>query len=222
MLKLPAAVLWDMDGTLIDSEPYWIAAECELVAGHGGTWSHEQGLALVGNDLADSARILQDAGVALPAEEIVEWLLDRVVAATRELTPWQPGALELLTAVAGAGVPCALVTMSYERFAEIVVAQAGGALDVVVTGDRVTHGKPHPEAYLTAADLLGVAIEDCVAIEDSVPGIASAVASGARVLGVRSHVPLPDLPGLSRTTSLGLVDLATIARLHAGEVLDLS
>jgi len=221
-MNLPAAVLWDMDGTLVDTEPYWIAAQNELVASHGGTWSHEQALQLVGNSLVDSARILQAAGVALPEEEVVEWLLDRVVAATREVTPWQPGARELLTSVAEAGVPCALVTMSYERFAEVVVTQAGGALSVVVTGDQVTHGKPHPEAYLTAADRLGVAIEDCVAVEDSVPGIGSAMASGARVLAVQSHVPLPVLPGLSRATSLELVDLATIARLHAGEVLEIS
>lgn len=221
-MNLPAAVLWDMDGTLVDTEPYWIAAQNELVASHGGTWSHEQALQLVGNSLVDSARILQAAGVALPEEEVVEWLIDRVVAATREVTPWQPGARELLTSVAEAGVPCALVTMSYERFAEVVVTQAGGALSVVVTGDQVTHGKPHPEAYLTAADRLGVAIEDCVAVEDSVPGIGSAMASGARVLAVQSHVPLPVLPGLSRATSLELVDLATIARLHAGEVLEIS
>jgi len=221
-MNLPAAVLWDMDGTLVDTEPYWIAAQNELVASHGGTWSHEQALQLVGNSLVDSARILQAAGVALPEEEVVEWLLDRVVAATREVTPWQPGARELLTSVAEAGVPCALVTMSYERFAEVVVTQAGGALSVVVTGDQVTHGKPHPEAYLTAADRLGVAIEDCVAVEDSVPGIGSAMASGARVLAVQSHVPLPVLPGLSRATSLELVDLATIARLPAGEVLEIS
>ena len=221
-MKLPAAVLWDMDGTLVDTEPYWIAAEHELVAAHGGTWTHEQAMQLVGNPLLTSARILQEAGVDLPAEEIVEWLLDRVVAATRELTPWQPGARELLTAVAEAGVPCALVTMSYARFAEVVVEQTGGALSVVVTGDQVTHGKPHPEAYLTAAELLGVRAQDCVAVEDSPTGIASAMASGARVLGVESHVPVPETPGLSRATSLKLVGLDTLARLHAGEVLDLS
>lgn len=222
MLNLPAAVLWDMDGTLVDTEPYWIAAEHELVESHGGTWSYEQALELVGKPLIASARVLQGAGVALGEEEIVEWLMDRVVAATRELTPWQPGALELLTSVVEAGVPCALVTMSYERFARVVVEQTGGALSVVVTGDQVTHGKPHPEAYLTAAALLGVSIEDCVAVEDSPTGIASAMASGAKVLGVQSHVPLPEIEGLSRTASLKLVDLGTIARLHAGEVLELS
>ena len=222
MPNLPAAVLWDMDGTLVDTEPYWIDAEHELVAAHGGTWSHEQAMQLVGQSLLHSASILQGAGVAMEDTEIVEWLLDRVVAATREVTPWQPGALELLTEVAEAGIPCALVTMSYDRFAQVVVEQTGGALSVVVTGDQVTHGKPHPEAYLTAAERLGVEIEDCVAVEDSPTGIASAMASGAKVLGVEAHVPIPVLDGLSRTTSLKLVDLDAIARIRAGEVLDLS
>ena len=79
----PQAVLWDMDGTLIDTEPYWLAAEAELVVSHGGTWSHEQGLALVGNALPDGARALQLAGVQLEIREIIDWLSARVVAGIR-------------------------------------------------------------------------------------------------------------------------------------------
>ena len=218
---LPAAVLWDMDGTLVDTEPYWIAAEHELVAEHGGRWSHEQALQLVGNSLLVSAGILQDAGVRLPVEEIVDFLLDRVVAAVQRHVPWRPGARELLQAVAEAGVPCALVTMSYRRFADEVVSQTDGALRVVVAGDDVVEGKPHPEAYLTAAERLGVPIEQCVAIEDSPTGIAAALASGARTLGVEAVVPVPPQPGLSRARSLEQVSLRTLAQLHAGHVLDL-
>ncbi|ACZ30511.1 HAD-superfamily hydrolase, subfamily IA, variant 3 [Xylanimonas cellulosilytica DSM 15894] len=219
---LPAAVLWDMDGTLVDTEPYWIAAEHELVDAHGGTWSHEQALQLVGNSLPASARILQAAGVRLGEAEIVEFLLDRVVASVRTHVPWRPGARELLRTVADAGVPCALVTMSYRRFAAEVVAQTDGALRVVVTGDDVAHGKPHPEAYLTAAERLGVPIDECVAIEDSPTGIASALASGARTLGVEAVVPVPPQPGLSRARSLEQVSLRTLAQLHAGHVIDLT
>ncbi len=219
---LPAAVLWDMDGTLVDTEPYWIAAEHELVAEHGGRWSHEQALQLVGNSLLVSAGILQDAGVRLPVEEIVDFLLDRVVAAVQRHVPWRPGARELLQAVAEAGVPCALVTMSYRRFADEVVSQTDGALRVVVAGDDVVEGKPHPEAYLTAAERLGVPIEQCVAIEDSPTGIAAALASGARTLGVEAVVPVPPQPGLSRARSLEQVSLRTLAQLHAGHVLDLA
>ncbi len=221
MTALPAAVLWDMDGTLVDTEPYWIAAEHELVAAHGGTWSHEQALQLVGNSLLASARILQEAGVRLEPDEIVDYLLDRVVDAVRRHVPWRPGARELLAAIAEAGVPCALVTMSYRRFAAEVVAHTDGALRVVVTGDDVVNGKPHPESYLTAAQKLGVRVEDCVAIEDSPTGITSALASGARTLGVEAVVPIEPRPGLSRAGSLERVTLRHLAQMRAGHVLDL-
>ncbi|WP_268892859.1 HAD family hydrolase [Puerhibacterium puerhi] len=220
---LPAAVLWDMDGTLVDTEPYWIAAEHELVEAHGGSWSHEQALQLVGNPLLTSAQILRDAGVGLEPPQIVDWLLERVIAQVRVRVPWQPGALELLDALVAAGVPCALVTMSYASLAEEVAAQGpAGAFRTLVTGDQVTEGKPHPEPYLTAAARLGVDPAACVAVEDSPTGIASAMAAGVRTLGVEAVVPVPHLEGLSRAVSLTKVDVATVARIAAGEVLDLT
>jgi HAD superfamily hydrolase (TIGR01509 family) len=211
-----------MDGTLVDTEPYWIAAEHALVEAHGGTWSHEQALQLVGSSLPASARVLQAAGVALEVEEIVAWLNDQVVAGIQRHVPWRPGARELLASLAGAGVPCALVTMSYQKLASVVADLTDGALLTVVAGDDVEHGKPHPEAYLTAAARLGVPIESCVAIEDSPTGIAAALASGARTLGVEAVLPVAPAPGLSRAKSLLDVGLDTIARIHAGEVLELS
>ena len=198
---LPAAVLWDMDGTLIDTEPYWMAAETELVEAHGGSWSHEQGLAMVGQPLPVSAALLRDHGVDLSVDEIVEFLLGRVVDEVTQHVPWQPGALELLTALAAAGVPCALVTMSYRRLAEKFAAAApAGIFRTIVTGDEVTHGKPHPEAYLTAAQRLGVDPGRCVAVEDSPSGIGSALAAGARTIGVEVMLPVAPAPGLSRVT----------------------
>jgi beta-phosphoglucomutase-like phosphatase (HAD superfamily) len=150
-----------MDGTLIDSEPYWIAAEYELVSQFGGTWTHADAVKMVGNTLLTSAKFLVAAGVDLPPEEIVDILLDRVVAETIAHIPWRPGARELLTELAANGVPCALVTMSYARFAQVVVDAADGALQLAVVGDEVTNGKPHPEPYLTAAARLSVPIADC-------------------------------------------------------------
>ena len=219
---LPAAVLWDMDGTLINTEPYWIAAETELVEAHGGTWSHEQGLAMVGRPLPVSAEILRANGVDLPADEIVDFLVGRVVDELTRHVPWQPGALELLTALADADVPCALVTMSYRRLAEPFVAAAPeGAFRTLVVGDEVTHGKPHPEAYLTAAGRLGVDPSVCVAIEDSPSGIGSALAAGARTIGVEVMLPVDPAPGLSRVASLADLDVADLARVSRGDVLDL-
>jgi HAD superfamily hydrolase (TIGR01509 family) len=210
-----------MDGTLIDSEPYWIAAESELVASYGGSWSHEDALKLVGNPLIDSGRAIHAAGVELAPEEIVEVLLDAVVAQTKRHIPWLPGARELLTALDSAGVPCALVTMSYARFADVVVGASEGALRLAVAGDDVSNGKPHPEAYLTAAERLAVPIGRCVAIEDSPKGIASAMAAGARTLGVVNQVPLEAQPGLSRVSSLVGVSLDALSRIANGESIDL-
>jgi HAD superfamily hydrolase (TIGR01509 family) len=218
----PAAVLWDMDGTLIDTEPYWMAAETELVEAHGGSWGHEQGLAMVGQPLLVSAQILRDHGVPLPPEEIVDFLIRRVIEEVERDVPWQPGARELLTALADAGVPCALVTMSYRSLADTFVAAApAGVFRAVVTGDVVTHGKPHPEAYLTAADQLGVDPARCVAVEDSPAGIGSAMAAGARTIGVEAVLPVDPRPGLSRVSSLADLDLDDLARIADGAVLDL-
>ncbi|WP_312028438.1 HAD family hydrolase [Cellulosimicrobium composti] len=220
---LPQAVLWDMDGTLVDTEPYWIAAEHELVEAHGGTWTHEDAMSLVGNPLRESAKVLRDrGGVDLPVDEIVAFLIGRVIDQVRVEVPWQPGARELLATLRDAGVRCALVTMSYRELAAPVADLAPeGAFEVLVCGDEVERGKPDPEPYLLAARRLGVDVTRCVAVEDSPAGIASARASGAATLGVQAVVPVPAAPGLSRTPSLERVDLDLLTRLVAGEVVDL-
>ena len=214
--SLPAAVLWDMDGTLVDTEPLWIAAETELVTAHGGTWSHDDGLKMVGNPMAVTAQTLHDRGVDLPLDEIVDFLNVRVAAGVARRTPWQPGARELLDALAEAEVPMALVTSSWRRLAE-PFAQVAGCFDVVVAGDDVVN-KPDPAPYLRAAALLGVPIEECVAVEDSRTGITSALASGARTVGVEVFQPVEPRPGLVRVTDLSVLDLPWLAALVAGDV----
>jgi HAD superfamily hydrolase (TIGR01509 family) len=191
---LPAAVFWDMDGTLVDTEPYWMASEQELVGSFGGTWTHDDGLLLVGLGLWNSAEILRSRGVELEADEIVHWLTERVRQKLDEQgVPWRPGARELLRSLRDQGVPTALVTMSVRSMAEqIVSAIPFDAFDVIVSGDEVTDPKPHPAPYLRAAELLGVEPRDTVAIEDSLVGLSSAVASGAATIGVPHIVPLPE------------------------------
>nr|WP_255502297.1 HAD family phosphatase [Cellulomonas sp. JH27-2] len=213
---MPAAVLWDMDGTLVDTEPLWIAAETELVTAHGGTWSHDDGLKMVGNPMAVTAQTLHDRGVDLPLDEIVDFLNVRVAAGVARRTPWQPGARELLDALAAANVPMALVTSSWRRLAE-PFARVAGCFDVVVAGDDVVN-KPDPAPYLRAAELLGVPIEECVAVEDSRTGITSALASGARTVGVEVFQPVEPRPGLVRITDLRALDLPRLAALVAGDV----
>jgi HAD superfamily hydrolase (TIGR01509 family) len=218
--QVPAAVLWDMDGTLIDSEPYWIAAEIELCAKFGVAWTHEDGLQLVGNSLEFSAAILRERGVLLPPEDIITHLVGRVTVQVRENTPWMQDAFDLLNAVLAAGIPCALVTMSYKQLADALLARVPEAFAVVVTGDEVSRGKPDPEAYLLAAKRLGVDVTKCVAIEDSNAGVGSALASGARTIGVRRHVEVPAQPELSRVASLAGMTVDDLRRIAAGEVID--
>ncbi|WP_024288580.1 HAD family phosphatase [Cellulomonas sp. KRMCY2] len=220
--RLPDAVLWDMDGTLVDTEPSWMGAERGLVEEFGGRWTAQDAERMIGLPLPAAAQILQDHGVDLPIEAIGVRLVDGVIAAVGRRLDWQPGALELLAALREAAVPCALVTMSYRRFAQAVLYQGPPeAFDAVVTGDEITHPKPHPEPYLRAAELLGVDIRRCVAIEDSPPGLASALASGARTLGVQHIVPVERRPGLSRVSSLVDIGLGELRRIASGEVLDL-
>ncbi|MEJ1155405.1 HAD family phosphatase [Microbacterium marmarense] len=187
-----SAVLWDMDGTLVDTEPYWMAAETPLIEKFGGTWSHEQALACVGLGLEDSARIFQTAGVRMAVHEITAHLTDEVMRqlATKGV-PFRPGARELLASLRAAGIKTALVTMSLRRMADTVVDLIDfDAFDVVVAGDEVARPKPFPDPYLQACEALGVDVHDTLAIEDSPNGLRSAVASGATTIGVPLMVPV--------------------------------
>ncbi|MBU8867578.1 HAD family hydrolase [Paenarthrobacter aromaticivorans] len=196
------AVLWDMDGTLVDTEPYWIAAERALVEAHGGTWSHQQAMQLVGQSLLHSAAVLQSAGVRLEAREIVDTLSAQVITHVRNEVPWRPGARELLDELHEAGIRCALVTMSEGPLAGVIVESLRKPyFEFLVTGDTVTNGKPHPEAYLTAVERLrlddpSLTIDHCVALEDSIPGATAALASGVLTVGIPHQVPLPGYPGM--------------------------
>ena len=214
---LPAAVLWDMDGTLVDTEPYWMAAQVELVASYGHDWTHEDGLTLVGSGLWHSARVLQGRGVTMTEDEIIDHLTNRVLEQLVEFgIPWRPGAHELLGELRERGIPTALVTMSISRMAHHVADRLGFAgFDVVVSGDDVTHAKPHPQPYLQAAELLGVDITRCVAIEDSEPGVASASASGAVTIGVPFMVPLSASADYTLWPSLEGRTVADLAELYS-------
>ena len=207
-LQRPAAVLWDMDGTIVDTEPYWIECEYELVAEFGGHWDERKAHSLVGLDLRDSARILRDqGGVTLPLDDIVNRLLDGVIARVKRRVPWRPGARELLAALQRADIPCALVTMSWSRFANAVVdALPPGSFSAVITGDMVRNGKPHPEPYLAAANALGVHPYACVAIEDSPNGMRSAVAAGCRTIVVPNVVDVPPSRDYTVVESLATLD----------------
>jgi HAD superfamily hydrolase (TIGR01509 family) len=212
------AVLWDMDGTLVDTEPYWIATEYAMAEKYGGTWSHEHAMNLVGSALLDSGDYIRvHMGIDRTPQQIVDELLDGVVARVEADVPWRPGARELLSDLRAHGVPCALVTMSWQRFVDPILAQLpAGTFTTVVTGDRVELGKPHPEPYLTAAAELGLAAEACVAIEDSNTGAKSAVAAGCTVLCVPHHVPILEGERRVFAETLSGLDTAGLRTLTSG------
>jgi HAD superfamily hydrolase (TIGR01509 family) len=203
-----------MDGTLVDTEPAWIAAEFALAERYDGTWSREHGLRLVGSDLLDSGRYIREhMGIDVTPEQIVEELLDAVIEQVEREVPWREGARELLGSLRAAGVPCALVTMSYARFVKpILAALPPDTFAAVVTGDAVDRGKPHPEPYLAAARDLDVLAAECLAIEDSDTGTRSAVAAGCRVLVAPLHVQVPPGPGRVLTESLIGLSASSVLR----------
>lgn len=193
----PAAVLFDLDGTIIDSEYYWMASERALAERHGKAWTEDDGKNLIGLSLDESSRLIKaHLESDLEPVEIVRQLTDSVNNLLRSEVPWRPGARELLLNLREAGIKTALVTMSMRRTALQVVEAIGfEAFDIIVAGDDVLRGKPHPEPYLNAAELLGVRPEDCVAFEDSVNGLTSAEAANTKAVGIPNMMNIPAKSG---------------------------
>ncbi len=213
-----AAVLFDMDGTLVDSEKVWDVGLAELAARYGGALSAEARAEMVGTSMTESMAILHgDIGQPWRDETTsVDWLEERVKELFADGLIWRPGAQRLLAAVTAAGIPAALVTATRRHLVDVALETIGRThFAAVVCGDEVDETKPHPRPYLTAATLLGVDIARCVAIEDSPTGVASALAAGARVLAVPCEVDLSHIAGVTLVQSLDEVDVEYLRRLAA-------
>lgn len=214
------AVLFDMDGTLVQTEHYWGEAMGELAAQLGGQMSDRARAATVGTSMQTAMQILHaDIGVVRSREHVqadARWVETRTAQLMAAGIAWQPGARELVVAVREAGLGAALVTTTPRRIAAVVLgvieADLGGSpFDLTVCGDEVPARKPDPAPYRQAMDALGIGPHDCVVIEDSPAGIASGLAAGVRVLAVPSVEDVVPRPGLMLRTSLagiGVHDLA--------------
>jgi HAD superfamily hydrolase (TIGR01509 family) len=213
----PSAVLFDMDGLLIDTEPIWFDVETQLLAEYDATWSPADHSQLVGTSAAFAAAFLSRrlAGRLSP-QEIAATVLVRMAQRLRTTPPLQPGVRRLVAELDAAGVPKALVSSSARILVDAVLdALAPLTFDVVVTGDDVTHAKPHPEPYQAAARLLGVDPSRCVVLEDSPTGAASAGAAGAMVVAVPSVTAVQPDARCVVVGSLEAVDLARLRGLFA-------
>jgi HAD superfamily hydrolase (TIGR01509 family) len=213
------AVLFDLDGLLVDSEPLWFEVECAVMARLGGQWGPADAGALIGGSLDRTVSYML-ARAARPSRasrhEVARWLLDGMarLMLARGL-PVKPGARELLAEVADAGIPHALVTSSARQIMQAALSVTGMRFSVTVCGEDVRRTKPDPEPYLLAAARLAVAPAGCVVLEDSPSGVAAACAAGCLVIAVPS-VPIPVMTGVVIVTSLAVVDLAMLAEIAHG------
>ncbi|WNV77774.1 HAD family phosphatase [Geodermatophilus sp. DSM 44513] len=216
------AVLFDMDGTLVETEQHWGAALFALARRLGGEMSAAAREQTVGTSMRTSMGVLYaDLGLTRTEAELVadsRWVEDAVAEMLAGPLDWRPGARELLTEARDAALPTALVTTTPRRLTDLVLAEVErdlGALpfDVTVCGDEVPARKPDPAPYRQAVTALGVDAAGCVALEDSLVGATAGLAAGLAVLGVPSLQPLPELPGLVRRDTLAGVRLADLASL---------
>jgi HAD superfamily hydrolase (TIGR01509 family) len=222
--RLPAgdlrAVLFDMDGTLVETEQYWGEAMFELAERLGGRMSEGARASTVGSTMRRSMTILHaDLGLVRTEEQLLadaRWVEDRTAQLLGAGVSWCPGARELVTAVRAAGLRTALVTTTPRRLADIVLAAiradlGGDPFDVTVCGDEVPARKPDPAPYLQATAALGVEPGECVVVEDSESGVAAGLAAGAAVLGVPTVQELAPAPGLTLRNGLVGFDVAGLA-----------
>lgn len=207
-----AAVLFDMDGTLIDSEKLWTFALDDVAEELGGRLSAETRVAMIGRDLVGSVQLLiDDVGVDAEIPVVQRLLVGAVAHYFESSIEWRPGAQELLTQVRDQNVATALVTSTHRNLTAIALETIGAQnFDVIICGDEVQRTKPDPQPYLQALRDLGVTAQQAVAIEDSVSGSTAAAAAGIATLVTPSEVSVPPGERLTIIESLVGVDVTAL------------
>jgi len=207
-----SAILFDMDGTLIDSEPLWLKAEIEVMAEVGCHWDEQDQINCLGGPAERTERYMQERSQNIkPYGYFINRLHEVMRARITNELDLIPNALSLLKECKDAGIKTALVTASSRDLMTIVLKRFPlGTFDVVVSGDDVEKSKPDPAPYLLAAKQLSVDISKCLVLEDSLTGVQSGLSSGAKVIGIPHLVQMSEHPNLRVISSLDEITLSDI------------
>jgi HAD superfamily hydrolase (TIGR01509 family) len=214
------AVLWDMDGTLVDSEKLWDVSLAALYEKLGGELTPAVRASMVGSVAENTMRIVYtDLGLDLDPAAMAEssrWLNDYTAELFAVGLPWCDGAKELLDELHAQGMPMALVTNTQRALTDRALNSIGPHyFSATVCGDEVANGKPAPDPYLRAAALLGMTPEECLAVEDSLTGSAAAERAGCPVLVVPNDVEVPGGPRRRHVSSLANLAAADLRAIHS-------
>lgn len=224
MTHTPDAVLWDFDGTLLNSEVVWVQAEIDLFAEFGIEWTYDQGVEYCGSSREVSSAAFgawaahQGRPLPISTTEFYDRLyrMVRDHLATVDPLPWLPGAEVLVNELADRGIPQAIVSASpHDLIMAGVDRMRDNAFQVIIPGEEMPRGKPAPDGYLLAAERLRVDPARCVVVEDSVYGTAAGVAAGAAVVAVPCMHPLPPAEGQWHLPSLEGIDVTTLGEIMA-------
>jgi HAD superfamily hydrolase (TIGR01509 family) len=212
------AVLFDLDGILVDSEPVWYRIEGDLVRRLGGEWGRQHQARCIGGTVDATCRYIVDlTGTSMTVAEIQAEVMAGMVEHFTTSLPVVDGAVELVDGVRALGVPTALVTSSFRVLLDAALVRLGShRFDVTISGDEVARGKPHPEPYLTGCDRLAVDPTAAVVVEDALNGVTSAEAAGCHVVVVPSVAPIPPAPRRRVVGSLAEVDPHWLLDVAAG------